>query len=185
MKKLLVTTAIILALGAASGAYSADTIKLGNQSGAAGDQMGQKFNDIFNSFFATVNNANPQLTGDKKFIPFHDAGFSTFARTDMYETPDSIEISVEAPGIKKEDIDLQTSGNSITIKYEQKKGAETKDKNYSLKERSYGNFVRQFSLPDNANVDAIRAEYKDGVLYVSVPKVKDRKAVISKKIDIK
>ncbi|AEA34049.1 Hsp20/alpha crystallin family protein [Hippea maritima] len=94
---------------------------------------------------------------------------------DIYETKDSINIEVEAPGMKEDDIKINLENNTLTIYGERKFEKKEEGKNYYRMERSYGSFSRSFLLPDNVNVDAIKAKYKDGVLTITLPKKPESK----------
>jgi HSP20 family protein len=76
----------------------------------------------------------------------------------------------EIPEMKKEDIKLNVSDDVLTITGERKYEKEEKNKKYHRVERSYGSFMRSFSLPENADGTKVSAEYKDGVLKIHLPK---------------
>lgn len=86
------------------------------------------------------------------------------------ETDKEYLIKAELPEVKKEDVKITLEDGVITISGERKKEAEHKDANEIRIESYYGSFARSFALPDNVDVDGIRAEVKDGVLKVHVPK---------------
>ncbi|WP_022670340.1 Hsp20/alpha crystallin family protein [Hippea alviniae] len=94
---------------------------------------------------------------------------------DIYETKDAINIEVEAPGMKQEDIKINLENNTLTIYGERKFEKKEEGKNYYRMERSYGSFSRSFLLPDNVNVEGIKAKYKDGVLTITLPKKPESK----------
>jgi len=103
---------------------------------------------------------------------------------DIYETPDSIVLQAELPGLSKEDIDIQVRDNVLTLKGERRSEKEVKEGNYLRVERAYGGFQRAFTLPAAVQADKIRAVFKDGVLDVSIPKVEEAKPK-QIKIDVK
>jgi HSP20 family protein len=78
-------------------------------------------------------------------------------------------LKAELPGVKKEDIDLKVENNTLTIRGERKREFETKEDGYHRVERTYGSFARSFTLPTTVNADGVKAEYKDGVLTVTLP----------------
>jgi len=86
------------------------------------------------------------------------------------ETDQEYLIKAELPEVKKEDVQITLSDGVITISGERKKEKEEKNANEIRVESFYGTFSRSFSLPDNVDEKAIRAESKDGVLKVHVPK---------------
>jgi len=98
------------------------------------------------------------------------------------ENDNNFYIEAELPGMKKEDIDLEIEQNSLCIKGERKFEKNEEGENYHFVERSYGSFYRSFSLPSNVDAESISAEYKDGVLQVTVPK---KEEVKPKKVAIK
>jgi HSP20 family protein len=103
---------------------------------------------------------------------------------DIYEEGDEIVVKSELPGIKKEDIDVTLTDDKITISGEKKKEEKVERKDYYSLERSYGSFSRSFRLPVEVQTAKARAEFKDGVLEIRIPKTeKARKK--EKKIAIK
>ncbi|MCI0484043.1 MAG: Hsp20/alpha crystallin family protein [candidate division NC10 bacterium] len=94
---------------------------------------------------------------------------------DIYETPESIVLQAELPGLGKDDIDIQVRDNVLTLKGERRSEKEVKEGNYLRVERAYGGFQRAFTLPAAVQADKIRAVFKDGVLDVSIPKAEEAK----------
>ena len=89
---------------------------------------------------------------------------------DISETENGYEIRAELPGISEDDVNVSVTGNVLTVKGEKRQEAETEGKNYHRVERRYGNFQRSFTLPRHVETDAIKAEFKDGVLTLGIPK---------------
>ena len=89
---------------------------------------------------------------------------------DISETENGFEIRAELPGVQESDVNVSVTDNLLTIKGEKHQEAETDGKNYRRVERRYGNFERKFTLPPEVATDAIKAEYTDGVLTLSIPK---------------
>jgi HSP20 family protein len=98
------------------------------------------------------------------------------------ETDDNYVISAEIPGVKKSDLNISFENNVITISAEKKSEKEKKDDRYHYRERSYGRFYRSIPVPSSVKIDEIEAEYKDGVLNITVPKTEEAKP---KSIDVK
>jgi HSP20 family protein len=94
---------------------------------------------------------------------------------DISETDKEYLVKAELPGIKREDVKVTVEHGVLTIQGERKYENEEKDEKYHRIERSYGSFFRSFSLPQNAAAGDIRAESRDGVLLVHIPKVKVEK----------
>jgi HSP20 family protein len=94
---------------------------------------------------------------------------------DIYETPDSLVLKAELPGVSRENIDIQVRDNTLTLKGERRFEREVKDENYLRIERAYGSFQRAFGLPTLIQQDKIKAVFKDGVLEVTMPKAEEVK----------
>lgn len=95
--------------------------------------------------------------------------------TDVYEEKDRIVVKAELPGMGKEDIHVTLTDHTLTIKGEKKKEAEVKQENYHRWERSYGSLLRTVELPMAVKSDDVKAEFKDGVLTVRLPKSEEEK----------
>lgn len=94
---------------------------------------------------------------------------------DIFEDGNDVVIKAEMPGMKKEDIDVKLSEGTITISGEKKKEEKVEKRNYYRMERSYGSFTRTFSLPSEVQTDRAKAQFKDGILEVRVPKTEEAK----------
>jgi HSP20 family protein len=89
---------------------------------------------------------------------------------DIYETADhAVVLKAELPGLKREDIDLTVENNTLTIRGERRKEDGIADDRYHRVERSFGPFLRSFTLPPTVDPGRVRAEYRDGVLTVTLP----------------
>ena len=77
--------------------------------------------------------------------------------------------------MKKDDISIEVKDNVLTLTGERKHEKETKKENYHRIERSYGKFSRSFTLPDSIKVDKVKANYKDGILEITLPKAEEAK----------
>jgi len=89
---------------------------------------------------------------------------------DIYETENEIQVQAELPGVDRKDIALNLEKNVLTLKGERRFENETKQENYHRIERAYGAFSRSFSIPAIVDEEKIRADYKDGILKISLPK---------------
>jgi HSP20 family protein len=89
---------------------------------------------------------------------------------DMYETDNDVVIEATVPGIKPEEIDVQVTGNVLTIKGERKEEKKEEKASYIYQERSYGSFSRSVTLPTEVDVDNAAAEFEQGVLTLTLPK---------------
>ena len=101
---------------------------------------------------------------------------------DIRVTPESYHIDVEVPAVASEDLSVSVADSVLSVSGE-RRSTVTEDNNRAHRtERHYGRFERNFSLPDDADPEAITAESRDGVLYLSIAK---RAAEVAKKIDVK
>jgi HSP20 family protein len=90
---------------------------------------------------------------------------------EVRETADSFMFKADVPGMKKEDIDIQLHGSRLAISGKREQEHESKDEDrYYAYERSFGSFTRVFTLPEQADLDHVKTELKDGVLTLVVPK---------------
>ena len=89
---------------------------------------------------------------------------------DVSETDGSYQIKAEIPDVKKEDVKVTLEDGVLTIQGERKQEKEVKGTRYHRVERSYGRFVRSFTLPDVVDEEKVKAEFKDGILNLELPK---------------
>ena len=94
---------------------------------------------------------------------------------DIAEDDDRYVVTAELPGSKKEDITVEMKDQVLTIRGEKRNEREEKKEHSRWVERSYGSFSRSFALPANADADRIKAEFREGVLTVEVPKAEEVK----------
>lgn len=124
---------------------------------------------LFSDFFPEVPNGFPALAEGALLV-------------DLAETPESVVVKAEVPGIELKDLDISIVGETLYIKGEKKEEKEEKGKTWHRVERSYGAFARAVTLPAPVKQDKIEATVKDGVLTVTLPKAEEAKA---RKIAIK
>ena len=105
---------------------------------------------------------------ESNLFPFQEGKLAP--RVDVSESDDAIEITAELPGVKEDDMDVSVSSNVVTIKGEKSASKEEEKKNYHLVERSYGSFARAIPLPFEINADNVVADFKNGVLTLTVKK---------------
>jgi HSP20 family protein len=94
---------------------------------------------------------------------------------DIYETDSELVLRADLPEMNEKDLDIHLENNSLTISGERKFESKVSRDNYLRLERADGSFSRSFSLPTTVKPDAIKAEYKDGVLTVHLPKREEAK----------
>ena len=103
---------------------------------------------------------------------------------EVYEDKKNVFVEAELPGVNKEDISLNLTGEVLTIQGERKDEQEKKDEHYILREATYGSFYRVVQLPHEVDHVKGTAEYKDGILKVTLPKAEKSKGRVIK-IDVK
>ena len=94
---------------------------------------------------------------------------------DIYETEQELVVKADLPDVKPENLDIRVENNLLTIRGERKFEKKVNEDNYLRVERAYGSFSRSFSLASTVNTEAIKADYKDGVLTLSIPKREEAK----------
>jgi HSP20 family protein len=114
-------------------------------------------------------------SGETNFADFMPA-------VDIEETDAEFIVKADLPEVKKEEIKVHVQEGVLTIEGERKQQKEEKGKRFHKIEREYGRFVRRFALPIEVNAEKVRAEFKDGVLSIALPKAP---AVTPKMIDVK
>lgn len=126
------------------------------------DSFKQEMDNMFNNFLGRYSDRD---WGSGAWQP----------SVDLVENDDNFLMTAELPGMKKEDITLNLVNNVLTLKGEKKTERELKEDKYYRLERSAGSFQRSFNLPADVQVDKVTAEFKDGVLKVTLPKKEEVK----------
>jgi HSP20 family protein len=98
-----------------------------------------------------------------------------YPAVDIYEGDKEITLKAELPGIDKKDVHVEINEGVITLRGERKIEKEVKKENYHRLERSYGTFNRSFTLPTTVDSGKVKANYKDGVLEVTLPRKEEAK----------
>jgi HSP20 family protein len=128
--------------------------------------------DLFENFFRSHSNERMERK-------HYDCSPST----NILEKDDSFELHMAVPGVKKEDVKIDLEKNVLSISSEKKaEKTEEVEGKYSRREFLYGTFCRSFTLPETINVDKIKADLKDGILKVILPKKEETR--ITKEIKI-
>jgi HSP20 family protein len=124
------------------------------------------FADRFNRAFGSVaGRERDEEVGFGAWIP----------PVDIAEDKDRMLVTAELPGFKEDEVQIQMEGNLLTIRGERKFEQEKEGRNYHRVERSYGQFVRSFTLPNNVDRENIRAHFRNGLLEIELPKREDAK----------
>ena len=131
-------------------------------------ELQREMNRLFGDFFHA-----PDLTrASMEWVP----------DMDVKEDEKNVIVSAEIPGMDDKDIDISITGDVLIIKGEKKEERKEEKGSYHLEERSYGSFSRSISIPGTINTDKAEADYSDGVLTITLPKMAESKA---KKLSIK
>jgi HSP20 family protein len=94
---------------------------------------------------------------------------------DIYETENELVVKADLPDVNPQDLDIRVENNILTIRGERKFDTKVNEDNYLRIERSYGSFSRSFSLANSVKSEAIKADYQNGVLMLSIPKREEAK----------
>ena len=135
------------------------------------DLLNDTFRSIFNHPFFGLRD---ELVNTSNFTP----------RARITEDKDNFYINMEMPGIPKEDVKINLENNVLSISGTKQQKNKTDEANLILNEIYYGEFCRSFNLSDDIKKDNIDAEFKDGMLHVTLPKVEEAKPVV-KEIKVK
>ncbi|HXJ04244.1 MAG TPA: Hsp20/alpha crystallin family protein [Candidatus Acidoferrum sp.] len=94
---------------------------------------------------------------------------------DIYETEHELVVKADLPEVDPKDLDIRVENNLLTIRGERKFEKKVNEENYLRVERAYGSFSRSFSLANTVNSEAIKADYQNGVLTLTIPKREEAK----------
>jgi HSP20 family protein len=94
---------------------------------------------------------------------------------DIYETEHELVVKADVPEVDPKDLDIRVENNILTIRGERKFEKKVNEENYLRVERAYGTFSRSFSLANTVNSEAIKADYQNGVLTLTIPKREEAK----------
>lgn len=134
----------------------------------------------FRELFTTQDRFNRLLTDTLRgaFGPEEEQQLSTrmwAPPVDIYETEQNLVMKVELPGIDPKDVEVQLENNTLRIRGERKFEKEVSEENFQRVERSYGSFARSFTLPSTVDPNHAAADYKDGVLTLTLAKREEAK----------
>ncbi|MEO5789153.1 MAG: Hsp20/alpha crystallin family protein [Gelidibacter sp.] len=108
----------------------------------------------------------------------------TLPAVNIKENSDEFYLEIAVPGMKKSDFNIDLDNKILSISSETKEEHEEKKDNYTRREFGYSSFKRTFTLPDTIEADKIKAEYKDGILTVHLPKREEAKEKPAKRISV-
>jgi HSP20 family protein len=138
-------------------------------------EIDRLFDDAFRSF--------PGISGSRWELP-DVTPIMLSPSLDIKETEEDYVVSVEVPGVDKDDIDIRVEDNILTIQGEKKQETRKDEENYHCVERRYGSFARTLSLPQDANAEDIQASFKDGVLSIRINRKAKTESEEAKKIEV-
>lgn len=130
-----------------------------------------------NSFWLTDNQGSNKLSTNDNWLTPEDEGQLS---VDVFETPDNIVIKSTIAGLKPEDIDISLDNDMLTIRGKREQEEQIAEENYFYRECYWGNFSRSIILPCEVKANQIKATLKNGVLAITLPKIKKT----TKSIDI-
>jgi len=137
----------------------------------------ERMPSVFDDFFKPWNEwfDNGGLLGRTINVP----------AVNITENKDEYQVSLAAPGLKKDDFNINVDGNMLTISSLKEDTKDEKDKRFTRKEYSYSSFSRSFTLPEEINKEKIEAKYEDGVLKISLPRKEEAKKTSAKHVAVK
>ncbi len=128
-----------------------------------------------NPFFSDIDNLLARFWDDYQLKTGVLKEAEWTPRVDVYENKDNFVVKAELPGIDPKDLEVRIEDETLYLKGERKLEKEQKEENYYQRERAYGSFARSFSLPSSVNTEKVLAEYKDGLLRLTLPKREEAK----------
>lgn len=123
-----------------------------------------RINRMFDDFFPETHSVNRNV-----------GGANWYPVVDIYETEESTVIKADLPGITKENIKINVEDNILSLTGERTYEEEVEKENFYRRERAYGTFKREFTLPSTVDHEKIKADFKDGVLKIEIPKPEEKK----------
>lgn len=116
----------------------------------------------------------------EQMMPWEDGSLALMPSVEMDETTDEIHLKLEVPGLEAKDLDIQVSDNSVAIAGERKEETKTEEKGMVRSEFHYGKFERVIPLSTSVQNDKVKADYKNGILTLTLPKSEEGKHKVVK-----
>ncbi|PYJ13800.1 MAG: hypothetical protein DME93_02085 [Verrucomicrobia bacterium] len=132
--------------------------------------LAQRGADPFSYLRNQINRVFDDFWGESSLAPREEMAAGFWPQVDVTETDKEIKVSAEIPGVEPKDIDVSVEDGVLTIKGEKKYEREEKEKGQYRMERSYGSFERAIELPAEVDESKAKAEFKKGVLRLTLPK---------------
>ena len=139
-----------------------DLVPWGDRAWAPFKELRREMNRLFDSVLHDTSAATTSTTAWSPLV-------------DIKENQEGYEVNAELPGMARDDISINVTGNTLTLSGERKRESEEKGDNYHRVERYFGKFPRSFTFPEEIEPAKISAVYKDGVLTIRVPKSEQAK----------
>ncbi|MCM0589330.1 MAG: Hsp20/alpha crystallin family protein [Gloeotrichia echinulata IR180] len=136
--------------------------------------------NTWQDFGTLQNQLNRLLDGDILPSVFVEGGLSKVPAAELHETSDAVHLKLELPGIEAKDLDVQVTEKSVSISGERKSETTTEEKGVFKSEFHYGKFQRVIPLPARIDNTKVSAEYKDGILNLTLPKAEAEKHKVVK-----
>jgi HSP20 family protein len=133
-------------------------------------RMNDLFDDFFGGFEDVFGGAPMQLAKQGEGWLAESPSF------EVSESEDEFRVKAELPGMDEKDVDVSLEGDELTIRGEKKREREEKRRDYHVTEVSYGEFYRSFRLPEGVDREKAKAQFKKGVLTLTLPKTEQVKA---------
>lgn len=133
------------------------------------EDMGERLNRVFAGLGRPGSARLPEAGREALTVP------EWSPMVDITETDEEYLIKAEIPEVKKEDVKVSVENGVLTLQGERKQEKEEKGKKFHRVERYYGSFLRTFTVPDNVDETKVKAEFKDGILNVHLPKTEKAK----------
>lgn len=146
-------------------------------------KRGESVPSLFNDFFRPWESLFDFNGGSGSLL--NNLRTFNIPAANIAENKDNYEVSLAAPGMKKDDFNIDVEGNVLTISAEKEEKKEEKDERYSRREFNYTSFSRSFTLPEGVNKDRIDASYDNGLLKLTLPKTEEAKKLSAKHITVK
>jgi len=134
---------------------------------------GEVFPSVFDDFFRPWNEwfDHAGFTGQRLNLP----------AVNIVESKNDFMVSMAVPGMKKDDFNIDVSGNMLTVSCNKEEKKEEKEAKFTRKEYNYTSFSRSFTMPEDVNREKIDAHYENGILKISLPKREETGKLAAKK----
>ncbi|PSR16467.1 molecular chaperone [filamentous cyanobacterium CCP3] len=137
------------------------------------ERLHQEMNHLFDRFLAEGDGDGDRNLKSLSFMP----------SAEMEETDDAIYLKLEIPGMEAKDLDVQVTESSVLVRGERKSESKQEDKGLVRSEFYYGQFERTIPLPARIQTDQVQADYKNGMVHLTLPKLQSEQQKVVK-VDI-